>query len=92
MILFSEKEGTLLFQSNPVLEERAGVAVTNGGYLTTVENGLPSADYQFVAVYVRGGSDRLLSDHVVTIEKRVYPESIEVEGDTRISEETTEFT
>lgn len=90
LIVFSEEEGVLIFQTNPVGEEREGVQITNDGYLTTVENGLPSAQYQFVAVYVRG-SDRLMNDCEVLIEKRVYPTNVRIVGDRKINTEISSF-
>ena len=91
-IIFSENEGVSLFNALPIESERSGVEINrDSGFLTTIENDLPDAQYQIGLVYLVNNI-RLIDTVNVTIKKRIYPESIDIIGPTRISEETTTFT
>lgn len=89
-IVFSDEDGILLF--NISSGEREGVAIDrNTGLFTSVENAEPTVEFNVRVVYILS-ANRLIDDSIITVEKRVYPESVGIEGPTRISEEITTFT
>jgi hypothetical protein len=60
--------------------------------ITTVENGLESADITVVSLFVSESNDRFLDEYKITVQKRVYPKSVSIKGLSRISEETIKYT
>jgi len=90
-IVFSENSGNILFSLLPKSEDREGVKINDNGLMTTIENGLPTTEYNVQVIYNRGLNDRLIDRTSLIVEKRVYPESIIITVN-KILEEITEYT
>ena len=89
-IVFSEEPGTLVYNISE--GERSGVKIErNTGLITTIENGAESADITTVALFVSESNDRFLDEYKITVQKRIYPESVSITGPGRISEETVTY-
>lgn len=90
-IIFSDKPGTLVYDIRT--GSREGVVIDrNTGLLTTVENGTASEEVIIVALFVNDDGEGWMNDYTVTIQKRVYPSNVSIEGPNRISEESTTYT
>ena len=89
-IVFSDESGTLVYNISE--GERAGVNIDrNTGLITTIENGEKSEDLTIVSLFVSSSNDRFLDEYKITVQKRVYPQSVSIKGSGRISEETTKY-
>lgn len=89
-ILFSEESGKSIFAI--ISGERDGVELDlNCGKLTTIETGEDSTTFTIRAGYILS-TGQLLDDCTITVEKRTYPESIVIEGSSKLSEEYSTFT
>lgn len=90
-IVFSDEPGTLVYDIR--VGSREGTTIDeNTGLLTTIENGLADSPLTIVALFVSDSNDRFLDEYDITVQKRVYPQAIKIEGVGKISQETTTYT
>ena len=90
-IVFSDETGTLVYDIR--VGSREGAVIDEStGLLTTIENGLVDSDLTIVALFVSASNDRFLDEYNITIQKRVYPQSVKIVGVGKISQETTTYT
>lgn len=87
---FSEENGRIQF-SLPTTREGCSIDSTSGR-LTTTENGLATSDIVVRAVFITDSGKVVDTTMNVTIEQRIYPTSISIEGDPLVSEERSTFT
>lgn len=89
-VIFSEESGRNVFAI--ISGEREGVELDlTFGKLTTIETGEDSTTFTIRAGYILSGG-QLLDDCIITVKKRTYPESITIEGNSKLSEEYSTFT
>lgn len=72
---------------------REGVDIdADTGLFTTIENGLADSGLQIVTLFVSASNKRLLDTCDITIQKRVYPQTVSIDGPARLDKETDTYT
>lgn len=90
-IVFSDMKGTLVY--NISSGEREGVTLDRDtGKLTTLENGNPDENVTVVALFVGEDQSRYLDKCEITVQKRIYPNDVQIIGSGKIAEENTIYT
>lgn len=89
-ITFSSVSGVLNF--GIIGESRTDMSIDGNGLLTTLENGANTTNTIIRVQFRRDGSNvPLFDDSDLIVEKRIYPESITIDGSSRINTEISEF-
>jgi hypothetical protein len=72
---------------------REGVDIdADTGLFTTIENGLADSGLQIVTLFVSASNKRLLDTCDITIQKRIYPQTVSIDGPARLDKETDTYT
>ena len=88
--VFSEEEGRVQFSLE---SSRTGCSINKeSGVLTTTENGLDTSEISIRASFISNSGKVTMTSQTVTIEKRVYPSSVTLNGETLINEQRRIYT